>query len=303
MADTAIEWADVVWNPTTGCDKVSRGCDNCYALTMAKRLKAMRQLRYQTDGDPRTSGPGFGLAMHDDVLTLPLRWRRPRRVFVNSMSDLFHPKVTDGFIARVFAAMATTPEHTFQVLTKRAPRMASLVGRGTFGAEGFADMVEEAMAEFSHAGLDVWPLPNVWLGVSVEDQEQADARIPRLLETPAAVRWLSCEPLLGPMDLSKWLGPVDWPSCWEQHSLTLNRVQRMHQPQWIVVGGESGPGARPMHPDWARTLRDQCVEAGVPYFFKQAGAALAREWGCSDRKGHDPAEWPESFPREYPNAA
>jgi len=181
MATTDIQWTagddgskGMTWNPTTGCDKVSAGCDNCYALTMAKRLKAMGQARYQTDGDPRTSGPGFGLTMHPDSLDAPLHWRKPRRVFVNSMSDLFHPKVTDEFIADVWAVMAAGGRHTFQVLTKRAPRMQALLN-----SERFGDLFDAAVGRLD-GGTYPWPLPSVHLGVSVEDQEQADARIWRL---------------------------------------------------------------------------------------------------------------------------
>lgn len=226
MATTNIEWATDVWNPTTGCDRISPGCDNCYALTMARRLKGMGQAKYQNDGDPRTSGPGFGVTVHPDMLRLPYRWRTPRRVFVNSMSDLFHAKVPLDFIRAVFEVIADTPQHTYLVLTKRAARLRKL-----------ADQLD-------------WP-PNLWMGVSAEDQERADQRIPALLATPAVVHWVSAEPLLGPLDLRPYLaGGLSW----------------------VVVGGESGPGARPMHPDWARTIRDQCVDAGVAFFFKQWGA-------------------------------
>jgi protein gp37 len=170
-------------------------------MAMAKRLKGMGQAKYQTDGDPRTSGPGFGLTVHPTALELPLRWRKPSLIFVNSMSDLFHQDVPDEFITRVWAVMAATPQHTYQILTKRHGRMRSLLNRGAVGAAGFFDDVEEAMAEFTHAEPKAWPLPNVWLGVSVEDQQRAELRIPALLDTPAAVRFLSCEPLLGPVDL------------------------------------------------------------------------------------------------------
>jgi len=276
MADTAIEWADAVWNPTTGCDKVSPGCDNCYALTMAKRLKGMGQAKYQNDGDPRTSGPGFGLTVHEDALTIPLRWRKPRRIFVNSMSDLFHGGVPDEFIARVFAVMAATPQHTYQVLTKRHGRLRSLLSRDEFRLavkDEHSKLQLAGIASYSPLVINVWPLPNVWLGVSVEDQKRADLRVPALLDTPAAVRWLSCEPLLGPVDLGRWLGPVDWPACWDEHSPSAE-CARCIQPEWVVVGGESGPGARPMHPAWARSLRDQCQRAEVPFFFKQHGEWL-----------------------------
>lgn len=274
MADTAIEWTDVVWNPTTGCDRVSPGCDNCYALTMAKRLKGMGAAKYQTDGDPRTSGPGFGLAVHPDALTIPLHWREPRRVFVNSMSDLFHARVPRAFIAKVFATMAATPQHTYQILTKRPERMARLVGYD--GLALLEASTDEATAQLLY---EQWPLPNVWLGTSIESDRYV-RRADDLRDTPAAVRFVSAEPLLGPLP-----------------SLDLTGIG------WVIVGGESGPKARPMRSAWARSLRDQCTAAGVPFFMKQAGGVLAREWGCRDPKGHDPADWPEAFPREYPNAA
>jgi protein gp37 len=312
VADTTIEWTDATWNPTTGCDRVSPGCDNCYALTLAKRLKGMGSAKYQTDGDPRTSGPGFGLAMHDDALDLPLRWRKPKRVFVNSMSDLFHPKVTDEFIARAFAVMALAGRHTFQVLTKRAPRMASLISRPDF----LAAVAEHATALIFEQGavntsplstwtcnpnpdgsnldewVPPWPLPNVWLGVSVEDQQRADERVPRLLQTPAAVRFLSCEPLLGPIDLHAhddglhhWLpdyGP-DYddgsgePVC-QAHGISECRQGRSFI-DWVVTGGESGPGFRHVDLDWFRAIRDQCDAAGVAYLHKQNGGRYPKANG------------------------
>lgn len=281
---SSIEWTEATWNPTTGCDTVSAGCDNCYALTLAKRLKAMGSAHYQTDGDPRTSGPGFGVAVHPDALDIPLRWRRPRRVFVNSMSDLFHPRVPDEFIARVFAVMAATPQHTYQILTKRPARMRSVLRDECRCGAGHAPGVHlrSAMewAATSHSPTYVpglrsgvyfgpWPLPNVWLGVSVEDQEQADRRIPPLLDTPAAVRWVSAEPLLGPADIEQWLHD---PEC-----LWMPKSACTCQPggarlDWVVVGGESGPGARIMEPAWARLLRDQTRNATAAFFFKQWGA-------------------------------
>jgi protein gp37 len=227
---SAIEWTQATWNPTTGCDRTSRGCDHCYAMTLSRRLKAMGQPRYQTDGDPRTSGPGFGLTLHPDALNLPLTWKRPRRVFVNSMSDLFHARVPLSFVQQVFEVMAATPQHSYQILTKRARRLRRLSGELT------------------------WP-GNVWMGVSVEDQDATD-RIEDLREVPAAVRFLSCEPLLGPLD-----------------DLNLEGIG------WTIVGGESGPNARPMEPAWAIDLRDQCVQAGVPFFFKQWGGRTPKAGG------------------------
>lgn len=222
---TGIEWTEVTWNPVTGCDRVSPGCDHCYALTLAGRLKAMGAGKYQRDGDPRTSGPGFGVTMHVDALEIPLRWHAPRRVFVNSMSDLFHQDVTDEFIARVFAVMAATPQHTYQILTKRHGRLRNLLSDGRWRDRIFEPAVDERAPGLAFERP--WPLPNVWMGVSVETQQWADIRIPALLRTPAAVHFLSCEPLLGPVTLNpEWLEP-GWP-----------RVA------WVIVGGESGPGHR-----------------------------------------------------------
>jgi protein gp37 len=249
MVATTIEWATDVWNPTTGCDRVSLGCDHCYALTLAKRLKAMGSAKYQTDGDPKTSGPGFGLALHPDVLDLPLRWRKPRRIFVNSMSDLFHSRIPTEFLARVYAVMVAAPHHSFQILTKRHGRMQSLLS-----AEHFWELVSAELGRLWHTAGPA-PLRSVpswiWQGVSVETQDRAHLRIPSLDATPAAVRFLSCEPLLGPIDLSPWLNPPVF--------------------QWVITGGESGPGFRPADPDWFRQIRDQCVEAGVAYLHKQNG--------------------------------
>lgn len=228
---TGIQWTDATWNPTTGCNQVSPGCDNCYALAMAKRLKAMGSVRYQNDGDSRTSGPGFGLTMHWDALDQPLRWKRPRRIFVNSMSDLFHHEVTGQFIGNVWSVMQRCPQHTFQILTKRAQPMSRIL---------------KLLADVK-PGIEPYPLPNVWLGTSIEN-DRYTFRVNHLRKTPAAVRFLSCEPLLGPLP-----------------SLNLEGID------WVIVGGESGPNARPMHPEWVREIRDKCVRARVPFFFKQWG--------------------------------
>jgi protein gp37 len=227
---SAIEWTEATWNPTTGCDRVSNGCDNCYALTLARRLKAMGTANYQTDGDPRTSGPGFGVATHPNSLLVPYSWRQPRTVFVNSMSDLFHAKVPLPFVRQVFTVMADTPQHTYQVLTKRASRLRKVAGELN------------------------WP-PNVWLGVSVEDAD-ALPRVDDLRQVPAAVRFLSCEPLLGPLP-----------------DLDLTGIG------WVIVGGESGPRHRPMEPVWATDVRDHCLDADVPFFFKQWGGRTPKSAG------------------------
>lgn len=227
---TRIEWTEATWNPTTGCDRVSVGCDNCYALKLAKRLKAMGAEKYQNDGDPRTSGPGFGVAVHPNALLVPYGWKQPRVVFVNSMSDIFHAKVPLSFVRQVFAVMADTPQHTYQVLTKRAARLSKVAGQ-----------------------LD-WP-DNLWMGVSVENAE-AVPRIASLREVPAAVRFLSCEPLLGPLP-----------------ELDLTGIG------WVIAGGESGPRHRTMDPSWATGVRDQCTGAGVPFFFKQWGGRTPKAAG------------------------
>ncbi|MGW3661456.1 DUF5131 family protein [Streptomyces sp. NPDC005151] len=231
MSDrSAIEWTEATWNPTTGCDRVSAGCDNCYALTLAKRLKAMGQVKYQNDGDPRTSGPGFGLTVHPDALQIPYRWRSPRTVFVNSMSDLFHARVPLDFVRQVFQVMADTPQHTYQVLTKRARRLRQVADK-----------------------LD-WPA-NVWMGVSVESAKEL-ARVDDLRRVPAAVRFLSCEPLLGPLN-----------------GLDVTNID------WVIAGGESGPCFRPMQPDWVTGIRDICMDAGVAFFFKQWGGRTPKTLG------------------------
>ena len=241
MADkTGIEWTDATWNPVTGCTKVSEGCDHCYAETIAHRFAG-------TKAYPN----GFDVTLRPERLDQPLRWKRPRKVFVNSMSDLFHSDVPDDYIAQVFEVMTKAQQHTFQVLTKRPGRMRSLLSRRSF------------RDNFAHWGQP-WPLPNVWLGTSVETQRWADVRIPLLLDTPAAIRFLSCEPLLGPIDLFAW---------------NIDRGMRV---DWVIVGGESGPHARPMHPDWARQLRDDCLTAGIPFHFKQWG-----EWVTEDQAPED----------------
>jgi protein gp37 len=258
MTASKIEWTDRTWNPVTGCTKVSPGCDHCYAEGIARRFAGSKAF-------PR----GFDVTLHSERLGAPQRWRKPSRVFVNSMSDLFHDAIPDRFIADVFAVMAITPRHTYQVLTKRQGRMRSLLA-----APSFIDLIADAVrvrGEVYSRELVGWPLPNVWLGVSVEDQQRADLRIPALLDTPAAVRFLSCEPLLGPVDLRLALAG----HCPTHDFSGGFCVQRHHQGVqhfgWVIVGGESGPGARPMHPAWVRQLRDQCTAAGVPFFFKQWG--------------------------------
>jgi len=294
-SNSAIEWTDATWNPVSGCTKVSDGCDHCYAERITERFHG--------------KGSFAEVVLHPERLTLPLRWRKPRRVFVNSMSDLFHKDVPDNFIARAFAVMAATPRHTYQILTKRHGRMRALLS----DPDGeFQGAVGEWRYEHGETDTTVptpedpswgWPLPNVWLGVSVEDQQRADLRIPALLKTPAAVRFLSCEPLLGPIDLLGKAGV----GCEETGpAITHEGVSQRtdygtgveydcdHQVgvDWVIVGGESGAGARPMHPDWARSLRDQCVSAGVPFHFKQWGGRTPKSGG-RELDGRTWDEFPE----------
>ena len=270
MADkTKIEWTEATWNPVTGCTKVSQGCKHCYAEREWPRLTKLV---------PAYAGRAFSdVRCHPERLEQPLRWKKPRRIFVNSMSDLFHEDVPVDFIEQVFDMMKRCPQHTFQILTKRAGRMQFILW----------------------SELDWEPLPNVWLGVSVEDQATADERIPLLLDTPAAVRWISAEPLLNDLDIRWWLqekmlrpGVMNGAAYINSHM--DNRLD------WVVVGGESGPKARPMHPDWARSLRDQCAAAGVPFLFKQWGewapaSNLQKDtrlpfsrWGWMPSEGGDP---------------
>jgi protein gp37 len=273
------------WNPVVGCAHVSAGCDNCYAAREASGRLSVHPLYAGLARDGKFTGE---VRLAPARLLQPLKWRRPRRIFVNSMSDLFHAGVPDEFIAEVFAVMLLAPRHTFQVLTKRHGRMRSLLASEGFRLAVWAEAcalttLDNTPAEFT----DAWPIPNVWLGVSVEDQQWADIRIPVLLGTPTAVRWVSAEPLLGPVVLSPdWLVPSATLCGGDRRTWTvqtsaamaglLRAVARANADpgsagfvDWVVAGGESGPGARPMHPDWARSLRDQCQAFGVAYLFKQ----------------------------------
>jgi len=285
---TKIEWTDATWNPIVGCSVVSPGCTNCYAMRMAgTRLKTTRPysgLTQDSKAGPVWTGE---VRFLEERLTQPLKWRKPRRVFVNSMGDLFHEDVPEDWIHHIFAVMALCPQHMFQVLTKRPERMQRYMARL---AQSVVPLQNRALGmgytfEWQGDGLLRWPIPNVWLGTSVEDQTRADERIPALLATPAAVRFLSCEPLLGPVNLSRlglWLcqhwkskdalPKAPWcpddPSKWWWKPQAL-RGPGQHMLNWIICGGESGPHARDMDPDWARDIRDQCGAAGVAYFFKQ----------------------------------
>lgn len=307
MADkTAISWTDATWNPVTGCQPISAGCDHCYAQTFAERWR-------NTPGHYFANG--FDVTLRPDKLALPLHWKRPRRVFVNSMSDLFHRDVPDAYIGDVFAVMTLATQHTFQLLTKRHARMRTLLNAPEFqgyvagAASRIASELQPGLWGVGYAGL--WPLPNVWLGVSVEDQQWANIRVPALQVTPAAVRWISCEPLLGPVDLSQHL-----PRRFEREQggywihtadtdIYGNGRRWMSGPSisWVVVGGESGPGARPMDDYWAGDIVHQCRCTDTPVYVKQLGAVWARKAGIArtDRAGADMTRWPgELRVRQYP---
>lgn len=342
--ETKIEWCDRTWNPVRGCSRISEGCRNCYAERVAARFSGtfstedvtldtrdapgksrsapFRGFAEMRDGKARWTGK---VELVPDALDAPLRWRNPARIFVNSMSDLFHESLSNEDIAAVFGVMAAAPQHTFLVLTKRAERMrtwfrwlsdfdtvlpAKEVRTVTLAA---AKRLREPFGPHAGPGARgeiAWPLPNVWLGVSVEDQAIADERIPHLLATPAAVRFVSYEPALGPVDFRKAL--PHHPDCSDCFSGRTNL-------DWLIVGGESGPGARPFDVSWARSAVEQCKAAGVPVFVKQLGArpVLATppsgapddggdvvELRLRDRKGGDPDEWPEDLRvREWPRGA
>jgi protein gp37 len=316
VGNTSIQWTDCTWNPIRGCSRVSPGCVNCYAERQAARFA-----REVTDpigariGE--RDGPFFGFVhkvnghpawtgkveLIESKLEEPLHWKKPCRVFVNSMSDLFHESLSDSAIDRVFAVMALCPHITFQVLTKRAKRMRHW-------AQG---------AEMSRNFISEWPLPNVWLGVSVENQQRADERIPLLLQTPAAVRFVSYEPALGPVDFDQipitvvpgfFGSPLGW-----HHRGQCHKAENIPYPKldWVIVGGESGPNARPFDIQWARQSIAQCKAAGVACFVKQLGSD-PWESGDGDHQpnagnrlflknshGGDPSEWSEDLRvREFP---
>ena len=316
--NTKIEWTEATWNPVTGCTKISPGCKNCYAERMTKRLKALGQAKY---------GAGFGkVVCHPGTLDAPLKWKKPRMVFVNSISDLFHRDVPFDFIDSVFAVMACSPRHTFQVLTKRPERMREYLAserKNNPGQSARQHSINMAAGElqldrpfigdrYLDSGVCDWPPPNVWLGTTAETQEYADKRIPELLKCPAALRFVSLEPLLGPIDLRCALG---WEYTDEEtgHRLAVPAVD------WVIVGGESGPQARPCQLEWILDIVQQCKAAGVPCFVKQLGAqsylasvpSIHDGWGrwaadvelkngrwrpqFKHPKGGDPAEWPEEL--------
>lgn len=300
MSDnTKIEWADATVNAINGCSVTSFGCTNCYAMRLAgtrmKHHPSRIGLTMDTKAGPVWTGD---VRLNETALLQPLRWKRPRRIFWNAHGDTFHDAVPDEWIDRVFAVCALTPQHTHMILTKRSARMRSfIVDRARMDwlnveLEQIAESAGISSNCVCRCGRDdgdiPWPLPNIMLGASVEDQARADERIPDLLATPAAMRFLSCEPLLGPIDLTMLDATVGEANAAEPSGLILlDALTGIHRDaedsiegvfgapdphiDWVIVGGESGPGARPMHPDWARSLRDQCASAGVPFHFKQWG--------------------------------
>lgn len=342
MGETSIQWTDATWNPTRGCSRVSAGCERCYAERVAHRFSGPGEpyegLTMNTGKGPRWTGE---VRLVPEKLAEPLRWRKPRRVFVDSMSDLFHEAVPFEYIAAVFGVMAACPQHTFQVLTKRPERarewfewaasLPSASGKrwrdcapvaGYLG-EYAAGATKGACNVWLHGALPPWPLPNVWLLTSVENQTTADARIPEILQCPAAVIGVSYEPALGPV--THWPGMSQCHSCggvaWSESggSRRCDDCGEYYRSlDWIIVGGESGPGARPFDIGWARDVIAQCKAAGVPVFVKQLGSwpcmtplcgigPSAYQNRCSlgihDRKGGDPSEWPEDLRvRQWPEA-
>ena len=332
MADnTGIEWADATWQATYGCSIVSPGCANCYAMNLAARIEAMAlggPTPYARLTQPSKAGAVWNGTVRParmTALTQPLRWRKPRRIFVDSMADLFAEGVEDAWIDRAFAVMALCPQHVFMVLTKRPERMKKYF-EGDWQYERIYSEMDAIGAEVDvpHPYRRTYPngvprpLPNVWLGTSCEDQKRADERIPHLLTTPAARRFVSAEPLLGPIDMRTWLSDEDGcegcddggdgpnrcarndlpraeqcPTKFAVFNCTEGPRDALGCPEWVgadrvtldlvIIGGESGPDARPMHPDWVRSIRDQCVPAGVPFFFKQWG-----EWAPGECAGFTP---------------
>jgi len=313
MSDNShIEWTDATLNFATGCTKVSEGCRNCYIDRTPPFRMAGRAFAHPTGGNSGDPGATTGVLLYPERLDQALRWQRSRKIFTPSLSDWLHDDVPDSLLARLFATIALTPQHTYQLTTKRPAR-----GRSLLRSERFRDVVTRAILDLLGEGgrlpahlepLELrerwWPLRNAWIGVSVEDQAAADLRIPILYDTPAAVRWISAEPLLGPINLnsvpdgtrldggsrhaSALTEPC--PKCggWgtdcgiEDYHFTRRRGGL----DWVVVGGESGPDARPMHPDWARSLRDQCVSAGVPHLYKQTGEWAPAPWHGPDGATH-----------------
>ena len=360
--NSKIEWTEATWNPVAGCTPISPGCANCYAVPITYRLETMGQAKYtgltvlQPNGRRQFNGT---VRPDEDSLTVPLAWKKPRRVFVNSMSDLFHEGVPFEFIDRVFAVMSAThtclpiptdittakPWHTYQILTKRPGRAAEyLESRNPqhwprCGSHPLFKQREIFIGQgpdiVNASGCLLWPLPNVWLGTSVENQQAADERIPHLLRCPARVRFLSCEPLLGAIDFPQWFVPVYDNGKYRGYEIPGEGLAHGSRPaiDWVIIGGESGARARPCDIAWERSIIDQCKAAGIPCFEKQLGAKptmqcdqcgklvgrvlggfvdacgpthaalIAELQRISDPKGGDMDEWPEDLRvRELPEA-
>ncbi|MEK6280295.1 MAG: phage Gp37/Gp68 family protein [Acidobacteriota bacterium] len=320
MGDTKIEWTDATWNPIRGCSVVSEGCRNCYAMTVAARFSGKGPdgkdlpyagLAYRNESGAHWTGK---VRLIEEHLNDPLKWRKPKRVFVNSMSDLFHESIPDEWIVAIFRVMeaSTARRHSFQILTKRPQRMLDFISKR------------------NRTNPHLCPAENIWLGVSVEDQKTADERIPLLLETPAAVRWVSAEPLLGPVDFTNLRGGtfnvldgIDFENIGDIRDAGILSKSDIPSLDWAVVGGESGLGARVMRVDWARSIIQQCQAAGVPVFMKQVGRYPSGDpgeflttgdtWQSKDeleggpvlqsRKGGNVEEWPKDLQvREFPKA-
>lgn len=344
MTDTKIEWTDATWNPTAGCSKISAGCQNCYAIKDAVRLSGNDNPKISSKYAGTTKGMNWSGKINlanDDTLTQPLRWTRPRKIFVNSMSDLFHENIPDEWIDKVFAIMTLAPQHTFQILTKRPERMKSYMERFVEMPDLIGDTAAYWVDWDKMPEYEQWPPKHIWLGVSVENQKAADARIPLLLETPAAVRFLSCEPLLSNINLpiyyccncfkftttKKVNSDKDWGcaicGCYKTSGWKPSSEGGIH---WVIVGGESGNKARPCSVDWIRSIVEQCKAAYVPAFVKQLGAWPFDNYECqvfpdplqltekgikikpflnlANKKGGDISEFPEDLRiREMPEVA
>lgn len=306
MSESRIEWTDRVWNPITGCTPISPGCDNCYAERMSKRFAETWRLPAENP---------FKVTLHPERLEQPLNWKKACKIFVCSMSDLFHDDVPDDFIMQVFSTMAHAQwyhGHIFLVLTKRPERMKHIIEIIKADIEEQARPIRNANGTTTRRLHFAFPLNNIWIGVTAENQEQADKRIPILLQTPAAKRFVSVEPMLGEVDLSHfkdgswydaegadYYDALNGSAYWANGDHGLSEGPKL---DWVICGGESGPGARPMHPEWARSLRDQCQAAGVPFFFKQWGEFCAisqmtndtyRAWDCYHGTEHC---WKEDEP-------
>jgi protein gp37 len=268
---SAIEWTEATWNPVTGCDRVSPGCAHCYALAYAGRLKAMGQPKYQRDGDPKSSGPGFGVTLHADALAEPAHWRKPRRVFVNSMSDLFHEEVPFEFVARVLDVIAEAERHEFLILTKRPERVLDFF-----------------QAETAHEGWYAFP-DNVWMGVSIENRRFVQ-RADILRDIPARIRFISAEPLLGPL-----LNELGYPErdgrAWRWEDGYIGRSLELTDIDWVIAGGESGHEHRACDPDWVRDLRDECLKPQECRVCHGSGQLTNRRecFGCDGAGSHRPA--------------